>query len=160
MKSLYESILDDEDVLIGDVKSSINDIFTYILFSKNSGISWGKFMDKLNEYVDEIISYFPSLKKSKYKFEFNSERKTYNEGKRIVWLEVDIPLYSDDKKTIFFIILDEDNSIRLAFSRHWDFGIKLRNRVNEKDYQNDMNNFAKKFGFNRNVSFYSFIKQM
>jgi hypothetical protein len=27
MKSLYESILDDEDVLIGDVKNTINDPF-------------------------------------------------------------------------------------------------------------------------------------
>lgn len=161
MKSLYESILDDEDVLIGDVKSSINDIFTYILFSKNSGIPYMKFMDELNDkYIDSVIDKFPSLKKSGYKFEFNAERKTYNNGKRVIWLEADIPNYDVDRKTIFFIILRDDNKMCLNFNRQWDFGTKLRNRVNEKDYQNDMNNFAKKFGFNRNVSFYNFIKQM
>lgn len=160
MKSLYESILDDEDILIQDIKKSTNDIFTYILLSKLDNISWGNFIDKVDKYVDEIILYFPSLKKSKYKFEFNLERGEYNKGKRIIWLEADIPKYDTSRKTIFYIILDNDNTIRLSFNRHWDFGTKLRNRVNEKDYQNDMNNFAKKFGFNKNVSFYNFIKQI
>lgn len=30
MKSLYESILDDEDVLIGDVRKTIDNVFAYI----------------------------------------------------------------------------------------------------------------------------------
>ena len=161
MKSLYESILDDEDDLIGDVKKTIDNVFTYIQVSKYIDTPYMKFMDELNDkYIDDFIDNFPSLKKSGYKFEFNSERKTYNNGKRIIWLEADIPNYDVDKKTICFIVLRDDNKMSLNFNRQWDFGVKLRNRVNEKDYQNDMNNFAKKFGFNRNVSFYSFIKQM
>ena len=99
MKSLYESILDDEDILINDVKKSANDIFTYIQVSKLHNIPYMKFMDELNDkYIDSVIDNFPSLKKSGYKFEFNSERKTYNSGKRIIWLEADIPNYDYSKK--------------------------------------------------------------
>ena len=154
--NIYESILDDEDVLIDDVKKSVDDIFTYILTSTNRNIHYKKFRDELNhKYIDSVIDNFPSLKKSGYKFEFNS---AYNGDNRVVSLEVDIPLYSADKNTIFFIILDEDNSIRLAFSRHCDFGIKLRNRVNEKDYQKDIENFAKNYNFKK-LNFYSFYKK-
>ena len=160
MKSLYESILDDEDILLGDVKKTIDNIFVYILSSTVNDISWWDFMDGLDKYTDEIISYFPSLKKTKYKFEFNSERKTYNDGRRIVWLEADIPNYDVSRKTILYIILDEGNSMRLSFSRHWDFGTKLRNRVDEKKYISEMESFVKKYGFKRNVSFYSYTKQM
>jgi hypothetical protein len=38
MKSLYESILDDEDVLIGDVKNTINDPFAALVSAIDSGV--------------------------------------------------------------------------------------------------------------------------
>jgi hypothetical protein len=38
MKSLYESILDDEDVLIGDVKNTINDPFAALVAAIDSGV--------------------------------------------------------------------------------------------------------------------------
>ena len=118
-----------------------------------------RFMDRINDkYLDEIIDYFPSLKKSGYKFEFCAERIEYNNRDRIIWLEADIPNYESHKKTIFYIILDEDNSMRLTFSRHWNFGTKLKNRVNERDYIKDKEKFMDKFGF-RMINFYNYIKQ-
>jgi hypothetical protein len=159
MKTLYESILDDEDILINDVKKTIDNIFVYILSSTVNGMSWWDFMDGLDKYTDEIISHFPSLKKSKYKFEFNSERKTYNDGKRIIWLEADIPNYDVDRKTIFFIILRDDNKMCLRFNRQWDFGTKLRNRVDRKSYDKDINEFSKKNNFTQ-INLYDSFKQM
>ena len=38
MKTLYESILDDEDVLVGDIKNTTNDPFTAIVAAIDSGI--------------------------------------------------------------------------------------------------------------------------
>ena len=160
MKTLYESILDDEDVLIGGVKSSINDIFAYVQVSKLHNIPYMKFMDELNDkYIDSVIDNFPSLKKSGYKFEFNAERKTYNNGKRIIWLEADIPNYNVDRKTIFFIILRDDNKMCLNFNRQWDFGTKLRNRVDQKSYNKDINEFSKKNNFTQ-INLYDSFKQM
>ena len=157
---IYESILDDEDVLIDDVKKSAKDIFTYIQASKLHDIPYMKFMDELNDkYIDSVIDNFPSLKKSGYKFEFNSERKTYNSGKRIIWLEADIPNYDFDRKTICFIVLRDDNKMSLNFSRQWDFGTKLRNRVDQKSYDKDINEFSKKNNFTQ-INLYDSFKQM
>ena len=57
MKTLYESILDDEDVLISNIENSISDPFTAIVAAFNSGISksdfeniiQGKIFDKFVE---------------------------------------------------------------------------------------------------------------
>ena len=38
MKSLYESILDDEDILMGDIKNTINDPFAAIVAAIDSGV--------------------------------------------------------------------------------------------------------------------------
>ena len=38
MKSLYESILDDEDVLIGDAKNALNDPFAVMVATIDSGV--------------------------------------------------------------------------------------------------------------------------
>lgn len=157
MKTLYESILDDEDVIIKDTK--FDDIFIHILISKQDNIPYMRFMDRINDkYLDEIIDCFPSLKKSGYKFEFGAERIEYNKGNRIIWLEADIPNYESYKKTIFYITLRDHNVIDIHFNRHWDFGTKLRNRVNERDYNKDKENFMDKFEF-KMVNFYSYIKQ-
>lgn len=159
---IYESILDDEDVLIDDVKKSANDIFTYIQASKLHDIPYMKFMDELNDkYIDSVIDNFPSLKKSGFNFEFNSERKTYNNGKRIIWLEA--KNYATNKRyvnnIIFYIILRDDNKMSLNFNRQWDFGTKLRNRVDQKSYDKDINEFSKKNNFTQ-INLYDSFKQM
>ena len=38
MKTLYESILDDEDILVGDIKNTINDPFAALVAAIDSGI--------------------------------------------------------------------------------------------------------------------------
>lgn len=160
-KYINESLLDDEDILIDNTKQTIDNPFAYILISKQNNIPWIKFMDKMNEYVDDILDNFPSLKKTKYNFEFNSERKLYKEGKRIVRLEADIPNYDAVKKTIIYISLGKDNIISITFSRHWDFGTKLRNRINEEVYDKEVADFVKKYDLKRFANFNnSYTKQM
>lgn len=159
-KYINESLLDDEDILIDNTKQTIDNPFACILISKQNNIPWIKFMDKMNEYVDDILDNFPSLKKTKYNFEFNSERAPYKEGRRIVWLEADIPNYDAVKKTIIYMSLGRDNTISVTFSRHWDFGAKLRNRINEKVYDKEVADFVKKYDLKRIGSFNSYTKQM
>ena len=82
MKTLYESILDDEDVIIKDAQ--FDDIFIHTIISKQDNIPYMRFMDRINDkYLDEIIDYFPSLKKTGYKFEFSAERIEYNRGNEL-----------------------------------------------------------------------------
>lgn len=159
-KYISESLLDDEDILIDNTKQTIDNPFACILASKQNNMPWIKFMDKMNEYVDDILDNFPSLKKTKYNFEFNSEKEPYKGGRRIVRLEADIPNYDAVKKTIIYMSLGRDNTISITFSRHWDFGTKLRNRINEKVYDKEVADFVKKYDLKRIDNFNSYTKQM
>lgn len=56
MKSLYESILDDEDELIGKAKDAFNDPFTAVIAAIDSGMSGNDLQKFINNGVfDEFI---------------------------------------------------------------------------------------------------------
>lgn len=87
MKTLYESILDDEEVLIDDVKKSVNDpiVGLYHIFLKNKTL-------KNNREVNNIIQ---ELSKS-----FKLEES------RIEMIEsVNVKIQKDLNQVLFFICL-------------------------------------------------------
>ena len=57
MKSLYESILDDEDILIDDVKKSVNDpiIDLYRIFLKNKTLKNNREVNNIIQELSEIF---------------------------------------------------------------------------------------------------------
>ena len=56
-------------------------------------------------------------------------------------------------------MLRDDNKMCLNFNRQWDFGTKLRNRVDRKSYDKDINEFSKKNNFTQ-INLYDSFKQM
>ena len=82
MKTLYESILDDEEVLIDDVKKSVNDpiISLYRIFLKNKTLKNNR---EANNIIQELKEIF-KLEESKiefvefggrYEIQFNNPKK-------------------------------------------------------------------------------------
>ena len=67
MKTLYESILDDEDVLINDVKKTANNPF--IPFLQYVGKDLTKYKDELAQILDELK--LPKLKPSVKEYEYS-----------------------------------------------------------------------------------------
>ena len=57
MKTLYESILDDEEVLIDDIKKSVNDpiISLYFTFLKNKTLKNNKEVNNIIQELSEIF---------------------------------------------------------------------------------------------------------
>ena len=66
MKSLYESILDDEDILISDTKKHINNPFTPFL--QYVGKDLTKYRDELVQILHELK--LPKLKRSVWEYEY------------------------------------------------------------------------------------------
>ena len=67
MKTLYESLLDDEDVLINDVKKTANNPF--IPFLQYVGKDLTKYKDELAQILDELK--LPKLKPSVKEYEYS-----------------------------------------------------------------------------------------
>lgn len=161
MKSLYESILDDEDVLIGDVKKTIDNVFTYIAAHyKEYESKYIKFSSCIEDnYIEDIYNAFPSIKKTGYKLNMDAVRGIHN-NKIVILLEIDVPSYKQHQKGFMYIMFDIiENRLSVSFSRQWDYGAKIKNRLDDKEYQKDIENFAKHNDLDK-VNFYSFIKQM
>ena len=66
MKSLYESLLDDEDVLISDIKKTSNNPF--IPFLQYVGKDLTKYKDELAQILDDLK--LPKLKPSVKEYEY------------------------------------------------------------------------------------------
>ena len=66
MKTLYESILDDEDVLISDIKKTSNNPF--IPFLQYVGKDLTKYKDELAQILDDLK--LPKLKPSVKEYEY------------------------------------------------------------------------------------------
>jgi hypothetical protein len=160
MKSLYESILDDEDVLIGDVKKTIDNIFTYIATHyKEYESKYIKFLSYIEDnYIEDIYNAFPSIKKTGYKLNMSSPRGIHN-NKIVIILEIDVPSYKEYQKGFMYIMFDIiENRLSVSFSRQWDYGVKIKNRMDDKEYQKDIENFAKHNDLDKK-NFYSFYKK-
>ena len=80
MKTLYESILDDEDVLITNTKKTIDNVFTYIAAHyKEYESKYIKFASYIEDnYIEDIYNAFPSIKKTGYKLNMDAVRGIHN----------------------------------------------------------------------------------
>lgn len=95
MKSLYESILDDEDELIGRAKDAFKNWIAFVscmYFEKN----WDD--DKILEYLNSkyVMSFFPSLKGYKWEmFTKSSKMKSTHYVLHYDTIAVKLELYTD-----------------------------------------------------------------
>ena len=97
MKTLYESILDDEDVLISDVKKDTKNPFTLL------DISLNQHCGNLNAIPEKRINEIVELLKlpKTMKIEPRCSKLTY-------WREQSITLYDKYSRTIATIMINKD----------------------------------------------------
>lgn len=130
MKSLYESILDDEEILIDKTKKTAGGIFDYMRVN-NRGFK--RCYEELNNvYIDWFCDYMPCLKKYK------------NLKIRIVdsWDDVNTIALYNSSGMIFFI-------------RDWKDDKKFHVHCNQynkiKGFKVEFDKFMKEFGFTKDI---------
>ena len=100
MKSLYESILDDEEELIGKAKDAFKNWIAFIscmYFEKD----WDD--DQILEYLNSkyVMSFFPSLKRYEWKYSYSIIQKNPQ------WID---HRFEDSKKLTHYVLQDSKES--------------------------------------------------
>ena len=158
-KYISESLLDDEDDLISNVKKDSNDLFSRMITavdSKMSSYDFYKSLDRDN-CIDWIYENFPSLKQFKLHFDLNNSNGSqdnkhgfarthklvrvgismYKKNPVGNFICYDIMTFEYDKTTNTLIILGKSPVNVTAFT-YWD----TREFTN---FKIDLNNFIKKY---------------
>lgn len=112
MKSLYESILDDEDILIGDLKKVANNpyllIKTWLLNAKDVSDLPDEFIPFIKEHIISRLKLIPALKDKRINAYINYGYKN---------LRIDIEVGARGVRILSIIITDEDKlEVQLQWS--------------------------------------------
>jgi hypothetical protein len=171
MKSLYESILDDEDVLIKELNGSIRDPFTIMKTLFNSGLKPSEINDLLQErkmiFEDWVKKNFPVFDKINLKFYLYSSRgwqdlnkcddirfEVYadvpNSNRKVDNKLLSIVYYGHNKK--MNLILHVRESL-LRFPKSSTIATRILKKINFEELTHNKENVLKKYGFKYNTDF-------
>lgn len=171
MKSLYESILDDEDVLIKELKDSIKDPFTIMKTLFNSGLKPSEINDLLEErkmiFENWVKKNFPVFDKINLKFYLYSSRgwqdldkcddirfEVYadvpNSNRRVDNKLLSVVYYGRNKKMNLILHVRESSFRSPKLST---IATRILKKINLEELTHNKENVLKKYGFKYNTDF-------
>ena len=160
MKTLYESILDDEDVLISRLNDEHKNLITNMMASfdsKMSSYDFYKILEK-NKCIDWIYENFPSLKQFKLHLDVNNKYgndydkhgfdRTHNfitvgvsiyYKNSLGWNCYDVMTFTYNKSNNTLNIYGKSPA-QITFVAYWDF-----HKTPQYKFFSDLTEFAKKY---------------
>ena len=152
MKSLYESILDDEDVLVNNMRKDINNPFFHIAMLIANKIDYRPLENELRKWLNKITMPFDGYwEVTKYFITFtlddsNSKKELIKDSREILFISNSNITYNmykitDDVK-LATMIIPADNL----------FLSKILKSLKIKDYDKKMDKLVKKYNLNYHSS--------
>ena len=159
MKGLYESILDDEDILIDDVKKSSNDfnVIQYLCkegeFDKLIKICNDGFLDK---FIKDILYINPKELRidGRFRYGFYVVKYFISYNEKLVLLEIN---YSLGDNKLYISIPDNDRITNFQHTERLDNQLKdqLNNMYNKR---NKITRSIKKLGFTKSKTQFPYME--
>lgn len=126
MKTLYESILDDESILINQVKQQANNLF--LALKSYQGKDWKKYEDEIISIVKLLpLPKSSKLKNTNYTFDIDNRKNELhikNDGKMICAIIMDPAnsVYADNRDIIIMYFKEEyfHTKTMKSYSNKWN----------------------------------------
>jgi hypothetical protein len=152
MKSLYESILDDEDVLVNNVKKDMNNPFFHIATLIANKIDYRPLKKELMKWLNRIEIPFDGYWEVTKEFiiftldDSNSKKKSSRNDRKILYISnAQFPrrVYKVPDTTELIVMVMPSNNISL---------LRALKYLNIKDYDKKMDELVKKYNLNYHSS--------
>ena len=156
MKSLYESILDDEDVLVNNMRKDINNPFFHIAMLIANKIDYRPLENELRKWLNKITMPFNGyweITKDFIKFTLDDS----NSKKELSRIDREILFISNDNNTYrVYKITGGVNLATMIIPADNRFLSKVLKSLKIKDYDKKMDELVKKY----NLNYHSFPDQI